>query len=220
MDWDWAKGAPRVPSLAPARRAAADALSRHAPVHMSCRTTGGFLVLESGLEHELARELDRDPDVMWIAAQPVLITFTNGSRHVPDLAAEHVDGRVVVWDARPAERRDEKFLRVAELTQQACTAVGWEYKLYDTADTTRRLNLMWLTCFRHRPEWPHHAAKIRLLEYAAASTTVGDLMALDQGDGHVIATMWHLLWAGDLVVDLDARITAVSKVQRREVADA
>lgn len=220
MDWDWAKGAPCVRSLAPARRPAAGAMSRHAPIHMACQTTGTFLILESGLEHELARELDRDPSVVWIAAQPALITFADGARHVPDLVAEHADGRVVIWDARPADRRGEDFYRTADLTREACHAVGWEYELFDTAATTRRLNLVWLTCFRRRPEWPHHAAKVRLLERAAEIVTIGELMALDEGDGHLIATMWHLLWTGDLVVDLDERITLSSEVSLPEVARA
>lgn len=212
QQWDWVQGRPPIRDLVPARRPAADSMSRHTPVHMACQTTGGSLLLESGLEYELARELDRDPSVTWLVAQPVLLGLDGGTRHVPDLLAEHRAGRVVVWDARPIERRDADFLRVAELTAQACIAVGWEYALYDTADTARRLNLMWLTTYRHRPEWPHATVKALVLERAAAPISVGELMRLDDGDGHLIAVMWHLLWVGELVADLNHRISEATLV--------
>ncbi len=215
VDWDWSYGPPALRSLAPVRRPKADSMSRHAPVQMSCQTTGSTLILESGLEYELARELDRDRSVVWIVAQPAMITFADGSRHVPDLACEHADGRVVVWDARPTERRDEKFLRTAKLTEQACAEVSWEYALYDTAHDARRLNVLWLASFRHEPQWPHHAAHMQLATTCANDVTVGELMELDDGDGHTIALMWHLLWTGELVVDLDERITAGTVVRYR-----
>jgi len=217
MDWDWQKGEPRVQSLAPARRTRADALSRHAPVNMWSLTTGTPLLLDSGLEYELARELDRDRDVTWIVAQPVLLTFADGSRHVPDLLSAHADGGVTIWDARPDERRDEKFLRTVELTRQVCSAVGWRYELYAGAETARRMNVLWLGTFRHRPDWPHHTARARLLARAESPVSVSELMALDDGDGHLIATMWHLMWTGDLVIDLDSRIRPDSLVHRLAV---
>ncbi|MEN5073110.1 TnsA-like heteromeric transposase endonuclease subunit [Isoptericola cucumis] len=215
IEWDWSLGALSIRFLLPARRTVADSMSRHAPVRMHCQTTGSSLVLESGLEYELARELDRDPSVAWIVAQPMLITFADGTRHVPDIACEHADGRVVVWDARPSDRRDEGFMRQARLTEEACTDVGWEYALYDSAEDARRLNMLWLACFRHQPAWPHHAARMRLQKAGRRSATVGELMALDAGDGQTTATMWHLLWTGSLTVDLDARITADTAVRLR-----
>lgn len=216
LAWDWRQGELPVRDLAPARRPAADAMSRHAPVHMACQTTGTVLVLESGLEHELARELDRDPSVAWIVAQPAMLRFEGEPGHVPDLLAEHEDGRVVVWDARPHEKRGAEFLRAAVLTEQACLAVGWEYALFDTAATARRLNLIWLANYRHRPGWPHHAAKCHLLERAVATVTIQELMELDEGDGQLIALLWHLLWTGELVVDLDEQITGTSLVGSSE----
>jgi hypothetical protein len=55
--WDWRDGPPQPRDLALARRTAADSMSRHAPVRMMCQTTGTFLMLESGLDYELARQL-------------------------------------------------------------------------------------------------------------------------------------------------------------------
>ncbi|MFE4463760.1 TnsA-like heteromeric transposase endonuclease subunit [Oerskovia sp. NPDC056781] len=210
--WGWQLGAPPTSELRSVRRPAADAMSRHAPVRMWCLTTGSFLVLESGLEYELARSLDRESSIVWLVAQPVLLAFGNGERHVPDLLAEHADGRVVVWDARPADQQDEQFRRKAELTREACSQVGWEYAIYAGSSPAGQLNLQWLTAFRSRPTWPHHNERDHLLARARDGVTVGDIIRSDSGDGHLTATMWHLLWTRELVVDLDVPITFATLV--------
>ncbi|GHH70330.1 TnsA-like heteromeric transposase endonuclease subunit [Promicromonospora soli] len=215
-EWDWRSGAPQTRDLAPSRRPAADAMSRHAPVRMMSQTTGAFLLLESGLEYELARQLDREPNVVWLVGQPLLLEFKGGPRHTPDLLAEHADGRVVVWDARPVEKRDEKFERVAELTERACESVGWEYALFDSPDTTEQLNLFWLRNYRHAPGWPHLDLRRHLLRRAATPVSIGDVLGSDQGDGHLTAVMWHLLWTGELVIDISQRITPETLVTTSE----
>lgn len=191
-------------------------MSRHAPVRMMSQTTGSWLLLESGLEYELARQLDRDPDVTWLVAQPFQLRFKGGPQHTPDLLAEHVDGRVVVWDARPIEKRDEKFERVADLTARVCESVGWEYAVFDSPETTEQLNLLWLRNYRHTPGWPHADLRRHLLRWATTPTAIGDILGSDQGDGHLITVMWHLLWTGELVIDITQRITPETTVTTSE----
>ena len=48
----------------------AKAKSKHVPVYAYAVTIRRHLHLESGLEHDLVRELDRQPDVTWLVAQP------------------------------------------------------------------------------------------------------------------------------------------------------
>lgn len=208
--WDWSFGAPPLRDLVSVRRPAADAMSRHAPVQMRSATTDGLVVLESGLEYELARSLDRDPSVTWLVAQPVIITFDDGAAHIPDLLAEHRDGRVVVWDVRPGERQDERFQRTAKRTAQACSEVGWGYEVHAGFAPARHLNLLWLGVFRARPSWPHAESRRELLGLARGGATVGDVLSHDAGDGHLTALMWHLIWSGELLVDLDQAINAAT----------
>jgi len=215
--WNWEVGAPPVEELVPVRRPAADAMSRHAPVRMSCQTTGSWLLLESGMEYEAGRELDRDPTVDWIVAQPVRLQFDHGPTHIVDLLARHRDGSVVLWDVRPDERQDDEFGKVAKLTRRACQEMGWDYAVHGTSSTARRLNLLWLGTFRRPPRWPHHRIELDLLSLASGSATIGDLMATDDGNGHAIATMWHLLWTGALRVDLDEKITRGTTVTVAEL---
>ncbi|MCC2321270.1 TnsA-like heteromeric transposase endonuclease subunit [Cellulomonas xiejunii] len=208
--WDWGLGTPPIRDLISVRRPAADAMSRHAPVRMWSATTGDYIVLESGLEYELARSLDRDPSVAWLVAQPVAFTFDDSAVHVPDLLVEHWDGRVVVWDVRPQERQDERFHRMVELTAQACREVGWGSEVHTGFAPARRLNLLWLGVFRAPPNWPHAENRRQLLALAGGGTTVADVLAHDAGDGHLTALVWHLIWTGELVVDLDHAISAVT----------
>ncbi|WP_411146431.1 TnsA-like heteromeric transposase endonuclease subunit [Streptomyces sp. x-80] len=70
-------------------------------------TAGGHVVYESRLE--LARILlaDQDPDVVAIAAQPMLLEWYDGKRmrwHVPDLLLGGADGSVTVVDVKAASR--------------------------------------------------------------------------------------------------------------------
>ena len=71
------------------------ARSGHIPVYAFSVTTGGHLRLESGLEHDLVRELDRHLDVNWLVAQPCLLRLAARRRgrrleHTPDpLASIH-----------------------------------------------------------------------------------------------------------------------------------
>jgi hypothetical protein len=218
--WDWALGPPPVRLLQHVRRPTADAMSRHTPVRMVCQTTGSTLLVESALEYEAARSLDRDPNVEWIVAQPVAITFEDGSTHVADLLSAHRDGSVVLWDVRPDDRQDEEFQRVAGLTRSECASVGWGYEVFGTQATARRLNMMWISAYRRPPRWPHTRAARRITETVEGGATVGDVLALDEGDGHTTATMWHLVWTGALDLDLDTPITADSQLSLRVGADA
>ena len=208
--WDWELGTPPTRDLVSVRQPAADAMSRHAPVRMWSATTGDYILLESGLEYELARSLDRDPSVAWIVAQPAAVTFDDGAVHVPDLLVEHMDGRVVVWDVRPRERQDERFHRTAELTAQACREVGWGYEVHAGFAPARHLNLLWLGVFRIPPSWPTTESRRQLLGLARGGAAVADVLAHDAGDGQLTALMWHLIWSGELVFDLDHAINAAT----------
>ena len=128
----------------PSRRGAG-----HVPTFAYSVTVGAHLRLESGLEHDLVRELDRRPDVMWLVAQPAKIRVVREQDkrvwHVPDLLSVANDGQVTVWDVRPTGRRDDAFWEVAEASKEACRALGWAYELFGGMSTVRRTNLMWLT---------------------------------------------------------------------------
>ena len=219
--WDWAAGPPPTRLMRPVRQPSSSDLSRHVPVTTKTATTGGAVGLESGLEHDLLRVLDRRSDVVWLVEQPARLRFArrrNGRpvRHVPDLLAEHDDGRVVVWDARPASRQDEPFRVKAELTAEACAAVGWGYEVFSGLSAMERVNLLWVDAARQAPAWAP-AASLGLRDFlTTADRTLGEVRDHDSGAGHLVATLWHLIWCGIIDCDLTVPITDASPLRWRD----
>lgn len=213
-EWDWnSLGAPDPRGLLPVRRPSSGDLSRHIPVTAYSVKTGTHHELESMLEHELLRVLERRRDVAWFLAQPVVIHMPGrrGASHTPDLLSVHADGCVTLWDVRPRERVDELFGRKAEFTRAAATAVGWRYEVFHGAPTrVERLNARWLHEARRPRTW--HDAKRAELEslIAEGGVTIGDI--LDRGDPALTSTMWHLAWTGEIHCDLTQPIRGASRL--------
>lgn len=169
--------------------------------------------MESGLEYELLLGRDREPDVAWLVPQPCRLNFRSDSgrsrSHVPDLLELHTDGSVVLWDARPQDRRDGRFEEAVRATSSACASVGWSHKVFGGHDRVLRYALRWLAAYRMPRPW-HQPARWHLQDVLADGGTVATVLTADQGGGHLVQTMWHLLWAGELVTDLTQPLTASS----------
>lgn len=219
--WDWVAGPPLVTQLTSVRRARSHDRSSHVPVRAFCCTTGSVLGLESGLEHDWLRKLDRDRSVVGLVAQPARLEWRRSSgrllRHVPDLLSVTSAGEVTLWDARPLPKMDEKLWRIAELTKQACHQVGWSYRLVHELGTRERLNLIWLSGYRHPRPWYaiHRGTIVEHLNEGSDASAIGEVLSLDDGSGELIATMWHLMWCGDLEVDLEQSLDLSSTVRLR-----
>lgn len=201
VEWDWGRGAPRIDEMGPVRAVRSGSRSRHAPVMGYCSTVGSVLPLESGLELELMLWLDRQPQVKHIVAQPARLRWGVGS-HTVDLLSADSDGRVTLWDARPAERRDPPYKAHAEATAGACAEVGWVYAEFAGLSPTASLNLRWLAGARREPDWlAAHVDAVR--DLCNRESTVGDVLEADRGRGYLLSSMWHLAWRGDVHVDLE-----------------
>ncbi|WP_286931532.1 MULTISPECIES: TnsA-like heteromeric transposase endonuclease subunit [Aeromicrobium] len=205
----------------PVRGPRSTAASRHVPVRAHSVTTGAEVLLESGLEHDLLRELDRLECVNWIVAQPLRLLFERGAgmhrghavrRHVPDLLTVTSDGSVTVWDARPPERQDERFLESVQRTRTACEERGWRHRVFAGHSAVKRANLMWLHGFRNPEPW--HLV-IRMEMARAAGAQFFQLRQLpDVADRQlIVATLWHLVWCGDVQVDLERPLTTETAFQ-------
>lgn len=214
-EWSWdERGAPPLEELRPVREPRSSENNRHIPVTAYSVTMGDHICLESGLEHDLLRRVDRDPAVRLIVAQPLRLSWPGtkpGSRsrksHTPDLLTAGNDGEVTVWDAKALERVDDEFRATVEVTRRACHDVGWRYELFTGLAETERLNLLWLHGFRRRAASADQFEDQLRSAVAAADTTVGGLFSLDDGTGRLVSAIWHLIWRGVLAVDLSAPIT-------------
>ena len=213
--WPWPES-PDVTRLQRTRTPKVKAKSGHVPVYAYSVTTQTHLHLESGLEHDLVRELDRRPGVTWLVAQPCRLRLPAKRRgrrleHTPDLLSRHDDGSVRLWDARPARRQDEDFQLKARLTAEACADVGWSHQVFAGWSRIRRVNLMWIHGFRRPMPW--YPGSLRMLhEYLESEVTVADVLELDAGGGHVVSAMWHGIWSGQIDCDLDAPLTQATRI--------
>lgn len=172
-------------------------------------TNGGHVALESGLEHDLVRWLDRDPNVLRIVAQPAELSWNSPTlaHHFPDLLTLHGDGGVTMWDVRAEEEQDEEFQTKSAITREACMSVGWRYQVFSGLAEQERLNLLWLHGFRRRLPWADRFEdQIRTATHAHG-VTLGALLSADDGTGELTSVVWHLLWRNDVLIPMDTRWT-------------
>jgi hypothetical protein len=183
--------------------------SRKGQRHLSglwwCATTGGHVGFESWLERDHLMLLDFDAAVVGIGSQPFWLSWVDEGgtrvRHVPDYFARCVDGSSVVVDCRPAERRTARDVAKFEATAAACTQLGWDYRLVGAVDRTVVAKVRWLAGYRH----PRHDLPAVGTSLLAVFETPKPLMSGARAVGDPIAvlpTLFHLLWRGDLTVDV------------------
>lgn len=222
--WDWSSlGLPTIQHLKPVRDPVASARSRHTALLAYSTVTKTEHLLESGLEHDLFRSVDRLQNTAWIVAQPAIIEVSGQQRpakHIPDLLTLDKNGLVTVWDARPPEKQDAQFRSAALLTGDACRAVGIAYRVFGGLSTVHRLNLLWLHSSRRRPRWQDTYEPLLLAQVADGPKPFSHLIAAHPRKGQITATLWHLLWRGDLQLDLTRQVLPDSPIWARRTAAA
>ena len=213
--WSWQlQGGPSLRLLQPFRTTRASRRARHIPATAFSVTNGDHVWLESGLEHDLLRKCDRDPDVEWIVSQPFRLSWTEPTfgSHIPDLLTLGASGQVTVWDARRLDEQDDDFRMHAEVASRCCSSVGWCHAVFGELTTIERVNLLWLHGFRRRPSWTDRYADLIWHTACSPGTSLGKLFNLDDGSGELKSVVWHLAWASLLDIDVAASITEDSHV--------
>ena len=217
-DWDWSAGPPDFKKLESYRRPGSGAASRHVPVRAFSHTVDNYVELESGLEHDLLRVLDRDPAVEWLVPQPARLSWIDVGRrktrrHTPDLLSVDVDGGVTMWDVKaPGAASSPRFTEIRDLTESASRARGWRYEVFTGLEAVHRHNLLWLHAYRHRPPWASEYED-HLLSVCEGGHPLGELVANKPADGRRLAVVWHLIWTRRLTVDLSQTLTPATEVR-------
>lgn len=203
--WLWqVQGAPPLHQLVSIRTPRSSASNRHIPVTAYTLTNSAVVHLESGLEHDLVRMLDRDSTVLRIISQPFQLSWHTEEpvTHFPDLLTQHIDGSVTVWDARPKEMQDDDFQAKSIVTRRACEQVGWRYTVFVGTTVTERMNMLWLHGFRRKPPWATHFKQQMRQLAVRGETTVGSFLSADDGTGELKTVFWHMVWTGALDIDM------------------
>lgn len=213
--WDWSVGNPPVRQILPVRDPATSAKQRHIVVLAFAVTTGSSHLLESGLEHDLLRQLDRDPEVDWLVAQPfqLQVVGPEAFTHTPDLLSQNRLGQVTVWDARPLDRQDAKFARAAAYTADACRGVGWRYEVFAGFEATERLNRLWLHSSRRPPEWLEEYRECITHFLSGGPRTLAELFDQGADRREAKAVVWYLMWRGTVWTDLTQPINESTQVR-------
>jgi hypothetical protein len=159
---------------------------------------------ESWVERDAVMALDFDPAVVALASQPFRLTWTDGERergHTPDYFARLLDGTGVVVDVRPEGLVDEDTAEVFAFTARVCEEVGWQFRHVGDLHQPYRVNLRWLSRYRHgRCDRAPVADRLRdvfaeSLPLLAGAEQVGDRLA-------VLPVLYHLLWRQELSADV------------------
>ena len=193
-------GSVRFESGAPVRRITSRKLSGL----WCCATTADMSVrVVAGTRSRDAARLR--PHCGGIASEPLWLHWSGarGERvaHAPDCFARRAGGSAVLIDCRPVDRRPAADAGKFEATAVACALMGWEYRLLGAADPIVLGNVQWLSGYRHpRHDIVEMVAQPRGVfamptSLLAGADTVGEPTA-------VLPVLFHLLWRGELVVDL------------------
>ena len=208
-------------SAAPVRGFSSYRGQRHFPGWYWAATTRSLVGFESWLERDRAMLLDHDRQVVGLSSQPFRLTWPGDlarDSHTPDYFARLEDGSGLVVDVRLADRVGPEDTAKFSSTEAMCQELGcWSYVLVHEPDPVVMANIRWLAGYRH----PRHGvAGVWDLLLSVFSQPV-PLLAGAQAAGDpivVLPTLFHLLWCGELCVELEVPLSDGSVVCPMEVA--
>lgn len=183
-------------------------------------TEASHVIYESRLE--LARLLyaDFDPSVNRIVAQPFLLTTEineQARRHIPDFLLITDTGPVVV-DVKPQHRlTDPKVSSTFAWTCAVVNAQGWRYEVASEPPVTELANIRFLAGYR-RPHLVDYALVRHVRAARIDGTTLAEAMKQVGGPApQARATILHLMWTQEIIVDMTRPLTNRTLLRRRTV---
>lgn len=155
---------------------------------------------ESLFERHALLWLDHTRDIVAIACQPMMMTFGDGTEHVPDFVALLSNHLQVVYDVKPSRlvpKAQAQFDKTAEL----CRTVGWGFEVLSDLPRQLHINLDWIASFRQpRFAAPPDETQV-LLDALHTPMALGEAAALLPALTGKPA-IYHLVWMGQLHLDL------------------
>ena len=183
-------------------------------------TERGHVIYES--RHELSCLLlaDFDSTVERIVAQPFRLTFPTRpkpTRHVPDFLLGTNHGAVVVdvtWEGRL--HNDPELLATFALTRQLVERRGWIHAVVTDYEPEYLANVRFLAGYRR--EWvvnPEALAALRSARASLVGMHLGEVaLNIHQVPTALIrSALFHLLWRGEVVVDLARRLSPTTVIE-------
>ncbi|NOQ61991.1 TnsA-like heteromeric transposase endonuclease subunit [Mycolicibacterium fortuitum] len=174
---------------------------------------------ESRFEMTALMVLDFQGNATAVSSNPFWLLWPHGTtpaRHVPDFFVRRRDGSVLIVDVKPAERITDKDRVQHDRTRVICSELGWDYNEFTMMDVVVERNLRLLSGYRHPRFAPpgelgtliaaqvHAAGKhgLGLPELVDAATRSAEL-----ADERVLCAVYHMLWNGQIRVNLNDPLT-------------
>lgn len=181
---------------------------------------------ESLFEKTALRVLDFQGDIARVSSNPFWLLWPKGAgptRHAPDFFARRTNGSILVVDVKPESRITDNDRRQHCLTRDVCEQLGWEYEQFTTIDPATDRNLRLLAGYS-RPQYAFDSAAVQATINAVSSTVSGrlsladllDVICGDLGfdDATGLCGIYHMIWSGQLHVDLAYPLAWDSEVHR------
>jgi hypothetical protein len=178
-------------------------------------TASRFLDYESLLERDWMLVLDFDREVEWVCEQPLRLTYLRdgrAARHVPDLLVWRA-GTPEVCDVKSDERLDDPvFVAQVEATGRACAEAGFGYRVLSEPGQQLLVNVRWLAGFRDPSPDPDGERARIMSALAVGGSTISELLADAMEPALARPVLMHMLWAGEVMVDVTEPIVDASRV--------
>lgn len=177
--------------------------------HYWCAGSGKHVFHESMLEFTSMMLIDHLNDIVSLIAQPMLLTFADGTPHYPDFFAILEGGERLLMDAHSESMTTDEDRHKFELTRLMCERLGWRYVLLNDLSTIVSWNLEFLARYHHPRFAPAERFRTTVLGLAAKRETFGGLMnALRTAKpGENIPALIHMFWKRELSFDLTLPLT-------------
>jgi hypothetical protein len=175
-------------------------------------SVGRHVTYESKLERQCLMEADFAGTVTDVLPQPFRLHFSRTERpyrHVPDYLFAHRDGRLEVVDVKASRQRHKPLNALTfALTEAACTAVGFDFRVFSEPSDVHGANVRFLAGYRSPllsdlDAW----SELLAVEAAGNAVTVGQLAAFltrERGLSEPVAwaAVWRAMWSGALTAAL------------------
>ncbi|MFK7602383.1 TnsA-like heteromeric transposase endonuclease subunit [Deinococcus sp. SM5_A1] len=175
------------------------------------------LPYSSGLERLRMQYADLDPATLGACSHPFAMLFQNGEQqvlHLPDLLLRRRNRPHLLVDVRPwCLQHGPKSRLSFALTRAAAAAAGMDYEVWGEPPATEAFNVRFLSGYRTAPVGFEEAAAALVPLALAEPYTVGELIDACPTPRHFIfPALFHLLWRGDLAIDLTRPLRSTSLI--------
>jgi hypothetical protein len=167
------------------------------------------------VEYMALMTLDYRGNTAAVVAQPMRIAFCDGTTHVPDYFGLGPSGEQTVYDVRPEELVDDKFLAQARNTLEVCDRVGWRYEILIGHSRTVTQNLEFVAQFRHMRYAPDDVEFEWILSQVDDGTTLGALRTVLEGYPSALQAAFHLMWQRQINFDMSISLNWSTPLKRR-----